>query len=125
MANITLGKINQVDCEEEDFYKFLGYLATHPQDINIVFEHNSQQGAWGNEGRIQFKSDFVRNYFGPLGINVTAGIKNRFDSRLNCNELFEILKNLGFNKGAEQDYAVIRNNIPTKFQKDFDKGIKL
>lgn len=36
--NITLGRNHQINCDEKDLYKFIGYLANHPNDVNLVFE---------------------------------------------------------------------------------------
>jgi len=38
--NVTFGKNLQINCSNETFYQFLGYLANHPDDINIVYEKN-------------------------------------------------------------------------------------
>lgn len=118
--NIVLGRKMQVNCSYQTFYKFLGYLSNHPNDINIVYERNSEQGAWGNESRIQFKSNFVRNNFSNLGINVTAGIGSSIDSRLNCNELMDRLYKLGFKQGNFQEPNIIKNNIPFEYINDFE-----
>ena len=115
----------QVNCSYQTFYKFLGYLSNHPNDINIVYERNSEQGAWGNESRIQFKSNFVRNNFSNLGINVTAGIGSSIDSRLNCNELMDRLYKLGFKQGNFQEPNIIKNNIPFEYINDFDIGMRM
>lgn len=119
---ITLGKNKQINCSKSTFYKFLGYLARHPNDIKIVHEMNSEQGAWGDESRIQFKSDFVRTNFSHLGINVTAGV-GKIDSRLNCNELINLLYKLGFQPGSAQDIDTIRRRIPADYINDFNSGI--
>lgn len=123
--NIVLGRKMQVNCSYQTFYKFLGYLSNHPNDINIVYERNSEQGAWGNESRIQFKSNFVRNNFSNLGINVTAGIGSSIDSRLNCNELMDRLYKLGFKQGNFQEPNIIKNNIPFEYINDFDIGMRM
>ena len=38
--NITLGRNHQINCDEKDLYEFIGYLANHPNDVNLVFEKN-------------------------------------------------------------------------------------
>ena len=53
-----------------------------------------------------------------------AGVGS-YDSRLNCNDFVKLLFDLGFIKGNQQKIGVIRNNIPTSYQADFDKGSKL
>jgi len=39
---------------EADYYQFLGYLAKSDGSTKIVWEKNDEQGAWGQEGRIEF-----------------------------------------------------------------------
>ncbi|OSI09793.1 hypothetical protein [Neisseria zoodegmatis] len=120
----NFGRNNQINCSCGDYYKFIGYLASHPEDVKLVFENNSEQGAWGNEGRIQFTSDFVRKYFKPRGINVTSGIGN-IDSRLNCNAFFQELILLGFKVGNKQDISTIRSKIDPDYISDFEEGVNL
>ena len=117
---VILGKKKQVNCTDDMYYQFLGYVANHPDDIAIVFEHNETSGAWGSEGRIQFKSDVARQYFSQ-GFGFSAGIGNIL-YRLNCNELINKMWDLGFVQGSLQDIQAIRNNIPTNQQANFDIG---
>jgi hypothetical protein len=42
--------------------------------------------------------------------------------RVGCNQLYRLLLGLGFNIGAEQDEAVIRNNIPNEVYELFNQG---
>lgn len=120
---IILGKNQQVNCSEMDYYKFLGYVANHPNDINIVWEHNEQQDAWGSEGRIQFYSNTIQTHF-PTGFGFTAGVGN-ICCRLNCNDLIQRMRNLGFVMGHNQNAIAIRNNIPSSYVNDFDLGTQL
>ncbi|HID8712462.1 TPA: hypothetical protein ACXIQO_002025 [Neisseria meningitidis] len=122
--NITLGRNHQINCDEKDLYKFIGYLANHPNDVNLVFEKNSVQGAWGDEGRIQFFSSKAQNIFVPLGFKFTAGVGN-IAYRLNCNELFEMLSQLGFVFGGKQNLSTIKANIPSQFHAEFDAGANM
>lgn len=123
--DVMLGKRLQINCSYQTFYKFLGYLANHPDDINIVHEENSELGAWADESRIQFKSDVVRKNFSHLGINVTAGVGS-MDSRLNCNDLMKILYNTHkFQRGKIQNISAIRTTIPQSYIKDFDDGASM
>lgn len=123
--DVMLGKRLQINCSYQTFYKFLGYLANHPDDINIVYEENSEQGAWGDESRIQFKSDVVRKNFSHLGINVTAGVGS-IDSRLNCNDLMKILYNTHkFQRGKIQNISAIKTTIPQSYIKDFNDGASM
>lgn len=120
---IILGRNQQVNCSENEFYKFLGYVANHPDDVRVVWEHNEQQGAWGSEGRIQFYSNNIRNYF-PTGFSFSAGVNN-IACRLNCNDLINEMRRLGFVIGQNQNVFVIRQNIPNLYINDFDSGCQL
>lgn len=121
---ITLGRKNQVNCTENDFYEFLGYVANHPNDVKIVWEHNENQGAWGSEGRIQFFSSTRIGYFQAKGFYFTAGVGNII-ARLNCNELIDEMRMLGFLMGSQQNCQVIRTNIPASYHNAFDRGVNL
>lgn len=118
-----LGKNKQVNLLESEFYKFIGYVANHPNDIKIVWEYNEQQGAWGSEGRIQFYSNVIQDYF-PTGLSFSKGVNNII-FRLNCNELIQEMRNLGFDVGCNQNVSMIRNNIPSQYLVDFDLGCQL
>lgn len=120
---IQYGRNQQVNCTESEFYKFLGYVANHPNDINIVWENNEQQGAWGSEGRIQFFSNNIHTHF-PSGFGFSAGVGNVV-YRLNCNDLINYMVTIGFVFGRNQDVGSIRTNIPTQYQGDFDIGCQL
>ncbi len=101
-------------------YSFIGYLTQSV--VSIQWENNDQQGAWGKEGRIAFTTADVKQHFPNLGYSAGVG---SYDSRLNCNDFVKLLFDLGFIKGNQQKIGVIRNNIPTSYQADFDKGSKL
>ena len=122
---ITLGKRKQVNCLENIYYQFLGYIANHPNDIKVVFERNELSGAWGSEGRIQFYSNNIQNYFpSSSGFSYTAGVGN-ITSRLNCNDLIQKMYDMGFVIGNNQNYQAIRSNVPSAYQNDFDIGVNL
>ena len=119
-----LSKNQQVNCTESEYYKFLGYVANHPEDIKIVWEKNKNSGAWENEDRIQFLSNNIKSFF-PTGLKLTADVGNNIESRLNCNELFTQMSKPGFVAGSTQPLPTIRTNIPTQYQNDFDIGSHL
>lgn len=119
-----LGKNQQINCSDSEYYKFLGYLANHPDDVKIVWENNKNQGAWDDEGRIQFLSSNAKTLF-PVGFKFTAGVGNNIDSRINCNDLFNQMSQLGFVSGTNQNLTAIRSNIPSQYQSDFDLGSQL
>ncbi len=120
---ITFGKNNQVNCSEDTYYEFLGYISNHPDAIKIVFENNQDSGAWGNEGRIQFYNDIAQQHFNQ-GFKFTAGVGN-VSYRLNCNDLISAMLSLGFVMGQTQDCAAIRGNIPVNQQANYDSGVNL
>ena len=108
---------------EADYYKFLGYLAKNDGKTKIVWEHNDEQGAWGEEGRIQF---YVAQ---PKALRArlihTAGTGNII-SRVNCNDfVLHIAQNHGFRPSASQDITIIKASIPVPNHHDFDKGLAL
>lgn len=121
---IVKGKNKQINCKQEDYYKFIGYLANPESDVEIVLENNDVQGAWGKEARIRFKNDKAKIIFESLGIKFTAG-GNGCVCRLNCNEFYEELLKLGFTAGKKQNIEIIKNNIPKKFLKSFEEGLNL
>lgn len=122
---MQLGKNKQVDCTDSEYYKFLGYVSNHPNDISVVFERNELSGAWGSEGRIQFRSNQASTYF-PTGFKFTAGLNSgNILYRLNCNHLIENMVQLGFVFGNQQNSQAIRANIPSQYQNDFDIGANL
>lgn len=119
--SLSFGRNGQVSFHDEsEMYKFIGYL-TKP-DVSIQWEKNDEQGAWGQEGRMAFRTADVQSHFPNLGY--TAG-RGGCDSRLNCNEFVSNLLNLGFVRGNTQGVMAIRNNIPQAYQADFDLGCKL
>ncbi len=120
---IVLGRMRQVNCPKNEFYKFLGYIANHPNDVKLVFEHNALSGAWGNEGRIQFTSDTARVVFGDY-FKFTKGV-GRTLYRLNCNSLLDMMVGYGFTLGSIQNYASIRAEIPSDQLVSFDEGTAL
>ena len=57
MYRSEFGTKNQVRFDTAaDYYEFLGYLAKDDGTTQLVWEHNDEQGAWAQEGRIHFKT---------------------------------------------------------------------
>jgi hypothetical protein len=108
---------------ESEYYELLGYLSKSDGSTRLVWEKNNEQGAWGEEGRIEFLEDHpdhLRAY-----LSHTAGNGNIL-SRVNCNEFLENLDiNHHFVLGASQDINLIRSTVPKKYVIEFDEGLKL
>lgn len=118
---LYFGTNSQVSFKDEaEKYSFIGYLTK--SIVFIQWENNDQQGAWGKEGRMAFTTGDVKLHFPNLGY--TAGVGS-YDSRLNCNEFVQLLFNLGFVQGNQQNGTTIRNKIPAAYQANFDTGCKL
>jgi hypothetical protein len=110
---------------EREYYETLGFLAKSDGSTSIYWEPNTNQGAWGNEGRINCYSN-IQNFPAPLQRKFTAGVSSTVIHRINCNEfVLNLATNYGFVLGSNQNSAVIRNNIPPAFQADFDRGLNL
>lgn len=118
---LTYGEKEQVKFSHEaEKYQFIGYLTNH--NVNIQWEDNDLQGAWGKEGRMAFTSEDVKKHFPTLGYSAGVG---SYTSRLNCNDFVKVLFDLGFARGKAQDSALIKGNIPDQYQADFDAGTSL
>lgn len=106
-----------------DYYKFLGFLSRDDGTTRIVWEHNDEQGAWGEEGRIQFYA-----YFPPdlkVELTRTAGAGN-IVFRVNCNEFVDhIIRHHNFSVRGRQNQVDIRQTIPSDHLEDFDAGLTL
>lgn len=108
---------------EADYYEFLGYLAKNDGTTKIVWEKNDEQGAWGQEGRIEFFSN-VPSTLRAILIH-TAGNSNIL-SRVNCNEFIEnIINHHHFEVDTNQNVGLIRKTIPKIFKADFERGFNL
>ena len=82
MYRQSFGSIGQVQfTNEHEYYRLLGYLAKSDGSTELAWEHNEDQGAWGSEGRIKFRSPKPNN-IGTL--KLTAGVGNVL-YRVNCN----------------------------------------
>ena len=87
MYRQSFGSTGQVQfANEHEYYRLLGYLAKSDGSTELAWEHNEEQGAWGSEGRIKFRSPKPNN-IGTL--KLTAGVGNVL-YRVNCNSFVEI-----------------------------------
>ena len=124
MYQQSFGTRGQISFNSEaEYYELLGYLAKNDGSTRIVWEHNDDQGAWGQEGRIEF---FVPQ---PPGLRAnlrhTAGNGN-IQSRVNCNEFVnEIRTHHNFVLGDQQDITLIRATVPSIYLGDFNSGTRL
>lgn len=124
MYKQKFGQKNQVQFNSvTDYYEFLGYLAKEDNTTKIVWECNDEQGAWGQEGRIQF---YVAQ---PTRLHVmlhhTLGVGSII-SRVNCNEFIEhLVTHHHFLSNGLQDRAKIRATIPIAHEADFDRGLTI
>lgn len=106
-----------------DYYRFLGYLAKDDGTTKLVWESNDEQGAWAQEGRIQFY--VVQPVALRAKLNHTSGT-GTITSRVNCNAFVEhIASHHQFITNGPQNKARIRASIPPAHLKDFDRGLAL
>lgn len=102
-----------------EYYFALGFLANGLHNTSLKWEFNTEQGAWGDEGRIHFY-----NAGHPLSRNFkhTKGVGN-VQSRVNCNEYVKHLcENHSFVQGREQNVDLIKATIPSSNLTDFEAG---
>lgn len=100
----------------------LGYLAKSDGSTELAWEHNEQQGAWGSEGRIKFRSPKPNN-IGTL--KLTAGVGNVL-YRVNCNSFVENLyTDHHYVRGTRQNIPQILATVPPQFINDFNDGLNL
>jgi hypothetical protein len=124
MYRNAFGTMDQIRFDTEaDYYEFLGYLAKGDGTTKLVWERNNEQGAWAEEGRIQF---YVTQ---PVALraklNHTAGNAS-IVSRVNCNDFVEhIVQYHHFVSNSSQDVVRIRSSIPGAHIADFNRGLAL
>ena len=115
--------------------------------IDVHFEGNDLQGAWGKEGRIHYYGDlsFLRNYFPDWNNNKSAGV-GRITCRINSNDyIYSLIFDYGFNVVKYHGYTtrdifppddinsvidILVNNLPRGVIVDdilsaFNEGFKL
>ena len=124
MYQQTFGTKGQVRCDTpKDYYEFLGFLSRNDGTTRIVWEHNDEQGAWAEEGRIQFYIPHPTQLRAKL--LHTAGTGSVV-TRVNCNEFIEhITTHHGFTPDGAQNQVAILASIPSPHRVDFDRGLAL
>lgn len=124
MYQRSFGSRGQISFNSEaEYYELLGYLAKSDGSTRIVWERNDEQGAWGQEGRIEFRVHQPPNLRASLAH--TAGTGN-IVSRVNCNDFVEtIRRHHSFVLGDRQDIALIKSTVPSQYHSDFDLGSQL
>lgn len=88
--SIIFGKNGQVRFEsEEELQEAVNYILTSPNVDYSIHENNQNQGAWGSEDRIHFRSEV--GVPECLKRNMTAGRGNLY-GRINCKEFIKYIK---------------------------------
>lgn len=90
MSKLVYGKNGQVRfMNEEEKREAIEYILTSPNVNFRVHENNQEQGAWGPEDRIHFKSE--NGVPECLKRNMTAGDWSNY-GRINCKEFCEEIR---------------------------------
>lgn len=109
------GSNNQVVLTDEQLFEVMGFLCK--AEVTLVWEDNDLCGAWGKEGRVQFRIPCPYVF-----LPTTAGVGNILE-RLNCNDFVEYLvTNYGYQRNRPQNYTLIKSRIPKAFEENFDAG---
>ena len=118
------GTKNQVQFDAPaEYYEFLGYLAKEDGTTKVVWESNDEQGAWGQEGRIQF---YVAKPASLAAKLLHTSGTGSITSRVNCNAFVEhIASHHHFVPNGSQDKARVRSSLPPSHLADFDRGLAL
>lgn len=118
---LTYGKHGQVQFQSlSELFFTIGYL-TKEGFFELKWERNSEQNAWGNEGRIHVLRT-SESYPNALNAAHTRGVGSVLH-RVNCNDFFQLLDQIGFEPNTKvQNIQEIRQNIPNEFKGDFDAG---
>jgi hypothetical protein len=124
MYRNSFGTKDQVRFDTEaDYYEFLGYLAKDDGTTKLVLERNDEQGAWAEEGRIQFYVTQPGALHAKLSHTIGTG---SIVSRVNCNDfLYHIVKHHHFVSDGPQDKIKIRSSVQAAHKADFDRGLAL
>ena len=124
MHKKTFGTKGQVRfATEADYYEFLGYLAKEDGTTKVVWETNDEQGAWGQEGRIQFY--VVQPKALAAKLLHTSGTGS-ITSRVNCNDFVEhIASHHHFVPNGSQNKVKVRSSLLPAHLADFDRGLAL
>ena len=106
-----------------DYYEFLGYLAKDDGTTKLVWEHNDEQGAWGQEGRIHFNTPQPKALKAKLSHTAGNGV---VITRVNCNDFVNhIAEHHLFKPNGSQNQVEINKTIPEEYHNDFDRGLAL
>lgn len=90
MSKLVYGKNGQVQfMNEEEKTEAIEYILTSANVNFRIHENNQDQGAWGPEDRIHFKSE--EGVPECLKRNMTAGDRSNY-GRINCKELCEEIR---------------------------------
>ena len=90
MSKLKYGKNGQVHFDNErEKQEAIEYILTSPNVDFKIHENNQNQGAWGPEERIHFKSD--KGVPEPLKKIMTAGRPGLY-GRINCMEFCDELR---------------------------------
>lgn len=124
MYRNSFGTKGQISFDTEaDYYEFLGYLAKEDGTTKLVLEHNDEQGAWAEEGRIHFYVTQPGALQAKLSHTVGTG---SVVFRVNCNDFLDhIVQHHHFVSNSPQDKVKIRSSVPTAHKADFDRGLTL
>lgn len=119
--DLVYGKKKQLQFKDEDDLAYcLGYL-TKTNFFVFKWEFNSEQNAWGNEGRIHVLKTSP-SYPASLAKAHTKG-NGGILHRINCNTFYALLQQLGYQPNTKsQDVKIIIPNIPAHMHASFMKG---
>lgn len=92
MSKLVYGKKGQVHFNSEEEKEIaINYIINSPNVNFNVHENNQEQGAWGPEDRIHFKSEY--GVPDCLKAIMTAGNGNLY-GRINCKEFCEEIRRI-------------------------------
>ena len=118
--DLRYGRTGQVQFRNpHDYYYSLGVLA-RPGMVELRWENNEEQGAWGSEGRIHCLRP-ISEY--PPFFRITKGTGKMY-GRINCNDYVANLITMhNFRKNTTyQDVETILSTVPLDYIKDFEDG---
>ena len=107
------------------FFEALGFLVQSATNgaCRFVIEDNQEQGAWGQEYRIQIFNN--RSLFDDFFIDkVTKGI-GLCIGRINNNQYLEHIINNHNVQIPNVNVQNVRVTIPTQYKIDFDRGVSV
>ena len=98
MSKLIYGRNQQIQFKDDkEKQEAIDYILNTPSNVDFkIHEDNQNQGAWGPEERIHFKSeDGVPDCLKRL---MTAGRPGLY-GRINCKEFCEELRQIAINRG--------------------------